>query len=202
MKNNIVLILLIALILLILSCGGPVGGYQIQVLLNGEKISFPEARIYVDRVDLFELEDGSIGYSVVGSETTENSYLLFTLVGGEKGKTPQFNMSWLASANDISEIAGRNFPAFSIKMYPKIEGYSVIADEAEYLASYNGETCYIIITITKVDMENKWINGIFNNIYVEKVGGSWRRMELREGRFGAVFTMSSSAIARMDEKAK
>ena len=189
-------------VLIILSCGGPVGGYQIQVTLNGEKVVIPNARIYVEKVDLFERDDGTLGYNVLDSNSAEFNYLLFTLIGGEKGKPSQLAMTWLAKASDISEVAGRNFPAYSMKMFPPLEGYSNIAPTTEYMASYNDQTCYIVITLTKVDLEKKWINGVFNNIYVEKVENSWRRMELREGRFGAVFNFASQAGAPQKEENK
>lgn len=176
-----------------LSCnGGPVGGYQITVNINDSLAQFEEARIYVDKIRLFTREDNTTGYEILPGDTEEFSHMLFNLVGGAKGADPVFSMSWVAQTESIEEIAGRNFAVYSMKMFPDMTQYRKIARTSDYIASYNDKTCYILVTITNVSPDEKWINGIFNGVYIEKVGDKWQRMELREGRFGANYEMSAS----------
>lgn len=176
-----------------LSCeSGPVGGYQISVVINDSTAQFEKARIYVDKIHIFAREDGTIGYHILPADTNEYTHLLINLVGGEKGADPVFSMSWIVQAKSVEEIAGRNIAVFSMKMFPDIVEYRKIAKIQDYIASYNGQTCYIMLTITNVSPEKKWLNGIFNGVYIEKVGNKWRRMELREGRFGANYEMAAT----------
>ena len=167
-----------------LSCGGPVGGYMVEFNLNGEKIAYPQARVYIEKIDLFEHGDGDITYSFV-QEGMEHSHLLFTLVAGEWGEDPVFILKWIAETDSVPAIAGRNFAAFQMKTYPPGEKYQDVVPGKDYSASYNDQTCYVVITITNIEREDSWINGIFNGVYVEQVGDRWWRMEISEGRFGA-----------------
>ena len=175
------------------SCGGgPVGGFEVSVYVNDTLQEFEEARIYVDKINLFLREDGTIGYELLPPVVSEYSHLLFTLVGGEKGSDPVFSVNWVAQADSVPEIAGRNFAVYSIKMFPDIQNLKGTAKTTDYIASYNEETCYILLTITRVDPANGWINGIFNGVYVEKVGGAWRRIEVHEGRFGGRYSLAKA----------
>ncbi len=181
-----------ACVILSLSCGkGPVGGYKVDVYFNNQSIVFNNARIYVEKVKLFERGDGTIGYESVPSNGTDFTHMLFTLVTGQEGHEPTLNMSWIAAVKDVPEIAGRNFAAFSIKMFPPLPEYSAVATTSQYIASLNGETCYILITVTNVEPNKKWINGIFNGVFVERVGNEWKRMEVRDGRFGANYSWAA-----------
>lgn len=175
------------------SCGGPVGGFQITVNINDSLAQFSEARIYVNKIRLFTREDNTTGYETLPGDAQEFEHMLFTLVGGEKGADPMFSLSWIIAAKSVDEIVGRNVAAYSVKMFPDITEYRKIAKTTDYIASYNDKTCYVMLTITNVNTESNWINGIFNGVYIEKVGDRWRRMELREGRFGANYMMSASA---------
>jgi len=180
----------------LLSCNtGPVGGFELTLNLNDSLQEFEEARIYVDKINLFTREDGTIGYETVPPEADDFTNLLFTLMAGEKGRDPVFNITWIAQAKTVEETAGRNSALFSIKMFPDLPGYQNVAKTAEYIASYNGETCYILMTITNIDTEAKWINGILNGIYIEKIGDRWQRMEIREGRFGANYKMAAGVVS-------
>lgn len=179
---------------ILISCGGgPVGGFKASVNINDSLAQFTEARIYVDKINLFTREDNTTGYETLPGDAQEFEHMLFTLVGGEKGADPMFSLSWIMAAKSVEEIVGRNVAAYSVKMFPDITEYRKIAKTTDYIASYNEKTCYILLTITNVNAESKWINGIFNGVYIEKVGDRWRRMELREGRFGANYIMSPSA---------
>ncbi len=176
-----------------LSCESrPVGGYQISVVINDSTAQFEKARIYVDKIYIFAREDGTTGYHTLPADTNEYTHLLMSLVGGEKGADPVFSMSWIVQAKSVEEIAGRNIAVFSMKMFPDITEYRKIAKTQDYIASYNEQTCYIMLTITNVSPEKKWINGIFNGVYIEEVGNKWRRMELREGRLGANYEMAAT----------
>ena len=165
------------------------GGFEISVYLNGELVEFGQARIYVEKAITFEREDGKTGYELRDAASADYTHLLFTLVAGEKGREPTFAMKWLAEAKEPPETAGLNFKAYSIKTYPKNEKYAGVAASTHYVATLNGETCYIFITITNVNTEKKWVNGVFNGVYVDQVGDHWMRMEVREGRFGAHYEM-------------
>ena len=175
------------------SCGGPVGGFQITVNVNDSLAQFSEARIYVNKIRLFTREDNTTGYETLPSNTNDFEHMLFSLVGGEQGADPVFSLSWVMETKSVEEIVGRNVAAYSIKMFPDITEYRKIAKTTDYIASYNDNTCYVLLTVTNVNSESNWINGIFNGVYVEKVGERWRRIELREGRFGANYMMSASA---------
>lgn len=185
-KLTILLYSITGLLFLISCTGGPVGGYEIGFNLNGERIEFPKARIYVEEVVLFQRSDGSIGYEFIENEGEEFTHLLFSLIAG-KEQEPDFSMTWICEADSVEEIAGRNFPAFTMKVDPEIEAYDSIPSADEYIATYNDETCYMVITITSVKREENWINGVINGVYIEMVGSKWQRMEIREGRFGASY---------------
>jgi hypothetical protein len=186
---KILLFISILGIVVAISCGGgPVGGFQVSVNMNDSLARFADARIYVDKINLFERADGTTGYEILPSDATDFSHMLFNLVGGASGADPVFSLSWTASVQEISETIGKNYAAYSIKMFPDLTEYRQIAKSADYMASYNAQTCFIIVVITNVNTESAWMNGIFNGVYIEKVGDKWRRIQLREGRFGANYS--------------
>lgn len=179
-------------IVVAISCGGgPAGGFQVSVNMNDSLARFSDARIYVDKINLFERADGTTGYEILPSNATDFTHLLFNLVGGAKGADPVFSLSWTASAQEVTETIGKNYAAYSIKMFPDLTEYRQIAKSADYMASYNAQTCFIIVVPTNVNPESAWINGVFNGVYIEKVGDKWRRIQLREGRFGANYSMGA-----------
>ena len=192
-RLEILFFIIIFIAAFFLSCGGgPAGGFQITANVNDSLAQFSEARIYYDKINLFVREDGTVGYEILSPSTQEYSHLLFSLMGGQKGSDPVFNVNWIAQAKTPEEISGRNFAIYSMKVFPDIVGYNRIAKTSDYIATYNDETCYVMLTVTKIDREAKWMNGIMNGVYIEQVSGRWKRMEIREGRFGANYEIASA----------
>jgi len=184
-KPKILLAGALLCILWMASCGGPVGGYMVSLTLNGERFEYPQARVYIEKADVYRSYDGTVSYTILPEDAEEFSHLLFTLVAGEWGQDPVFIMTWLADVYEVPQVAGKNFAVSSIKIFPNNEKYEGIPSALDYSASFNMETCYIVTTITQVNVEANWINGILNGVYVEQVGDMWWRMEIRDGRFGA-----------------
>jgi len=179
-------------LLWVISCVEPVGGFEVGLNLNGERFEYPQARVYIDKVSVYDHNDGTIGYTLLEQDSQDYTHLLLTLVAGEWGMEPVFIMTWLADVYEILQITGRNFAIYSVKLYPGAEMYQGIPNTADYVASLNTETCYMVVTITNIDPENLWVNGIFNGVYVEQIGDQWWRMEIQDGRFGAGYSETSS----------
>ncbi|HDR90731.1 MAG TPA: hypothetical protein ENN75_00625, partial [candidate division Zixibacteria bacterium] len=122
------------------------GGFQITVNVNDSLAQFSEARIYVNKIRLFTREDNTTGYETLPSNTNDFEHMLFSLVGGEQGADPVFSLSWVMETKSVEEIVGRNVAAYSIKMFPDITEYRKIAKTTDYIASYNDNTCYVLLT--------------------------------------------------------
>ncbi|MCK5833257.1 hypothetical protein KAH81_06255, partial [bacterium] len=181
------------------SCQGPVGGYMVSLTLNGERFEYPQARVYVDKVNVYQHFDGLTGYTILDQSVEEYSHLMFTLVAGEWGMEPVFIMTWLSDVYEVPQIAGRNYAVTSLKLYPGIEKYQGIPNAIDYVASFNTQTCYVVATLAKIELEESWVNGIFNGVYIEQVGDKWWRMEIKDGRFGAGYAFASSGGSASEE---
>jgi len=164
---------------------------MVSMTLNGERLEYPQARVYVDKVNVYQHYDGTVGYSLLDPAEQNFTHMLFTLVAGEWGMDPVFILTLLADVQEIPQISGMNYAANSIKLYPQTEKYQGIPNATDYIASFNTQTCYIVVTMSKVQVEETWMNGIFNGVYVEQVGDRWWRMEIQDGRFGAGYAMAS-----------
>ncbi|MCD6501275.1 hypothetical protein J7L01_01605 [bacterium] len=201
-KRPFVVVISVALVCLlwVVSCNEPVGGFMVEMVLNGERFDYPQARVYIDKVNVYEHFDGTIGYSLLDQTAKEYSHLLFTLVAGEWGMEPVFIMTWLADVYEITQSAGKNYAIYTVKLFPSAEKYQGIPSAADYVAAFNTETCYMVVTITKVDTDNRWINGIFNGVYVEQIGDKWWRMEVQDGRFGGGYAESAAGQDVADQK--